>query len=110
LQLVPTGENTFKKSDRAAIYLEVYEPLLAESKTATVGLKLNIVDEKTGKSELEAAVPETGASVVPGNPVVPMGVPLPLDHLEPGTYIVELSATDSAGNSTTARRATFTVQ
>ena len=110
LQLVPSGENTFKKSDRAAIYLEVYEPLLAESKPATVGLKLNIVDEKTGKSELEAAVPETGASVVPGNPVVPMGVPLPISSLQPGTYIVELSATDSAGNSTTARKATFIVQ
>ncbi len=110
LQLVPSGENTFKKSDRAAIYLEVYEPLLAESKPATVGLKLNIVDEKTGKSELEAAVPDTGASVVPGNPVVPMGVPLPISSLQPGTYIVELSATDSAGNSTAARKATFIVQ
>jgi VWFA-related protein len=110
LQLVPTGENTFKKSDRAAIYLEVYEPLLAESKPATVGLKLNIIDEKTGKSELEAAVPDTGASAIPGNPVLPMGVPLPISNLQPGTYIVELTATDSAGNSTAARKATFTVQ
>lgn len=110
LQLVPSGGNTFKKTERAAVYLEVYEPPIANSSAPKISLKLNIVDEKTGKSELEAAVPDTGASVVPGNPAIPMGVPLPLDHLQPGTYIVELSATDSAGHSTAARKATFTVQ
>jgi hypothetical protein len=42
--------------------------------------------------------------------VIPMGVPLPLSTLQPGTYIVELSATDSAGHSTASRKATFTVE
>lgn len=116
LQLVPTGENTFKKSERAAIYVEVYEPLLAqatqaaEPSAAKVSLKLNILDQKTGKSELEAGVPDTGASVVPGNPVIPMGVPLPISNLQPGTYVVELSATDTAGHSTATRKAVFSVQ
>lgn len=110
LQIVPSASNQFKKSDRAAIYVEVYEPLLAESKPAKVGLKLNIIDQKTGKSTLEAGVPETGSSVVPGNPVIPMGVPLPLANLEPGTYTVELRASDSAGNNSVARKATFTVE
>ena len=110
LQLVPSGGNSFKKSERAAIYLEVYEPLLAESKPAKVGLKLNIIDQKTGKSELEAGVPDTQSSVVEGNPVIPMGVPLPIDRLQPGTYIVELTATDSAGNASAARKAVFSVE
>jgi VWFA-related protein len=110
LQIVPSGGNTFKKSERAAIYLEVYEPLLAEDKTAKVGLKLNIIDQKTGKSQLEAGVPDTQSSVIEGNPVIPMGVPLPIDVLQPGTYIVELTATDSAGNASAARKAVFSVQ
>jgi hypothetical protein len=110
LQLVPSASTQFKKSDRAAIYLEVYEPQMADASPPKVSLKLNILDEKTGKSELEAGVPETASSVVPGNPVIPMGVPLPLSNLQPGTYIVELTATDSAGHSTAARKATFTVQ
>ncbi len=110
LQIVPSGGTTFKKSERAAVYLEVYEPAVADSNPPKISLKLNIVDEKTGKSELEAAVPDTGSSVVPGNPVIPMGVPLPVGSLDPGTYIVELSATDSAGHSTASRKATFTVQ
>lgn len=110
LQLVPSASSQFKKSDRAAIYLEVYEPANAEGSAPKVSLKLSILDEKTGKSELEAGVPDTGASVVPGNPVIPMGVPLPLSTLQPGTYVVELSATDSAGHSTTARKAVFSVE
>lgn len=110
LQLVPSGGSTFKKSERAAVYLEVYEPQVADAAPSKVSLKLNILDEKTGKSQLEAGVPDTGSSVVPGNPVIPMGVPLPLDHLQPGTYIVELTATDAAGRSTAPRKATFTVE
>ena len=110
LQIVPSGGNTFKKSERAAVYLEVYEPLVADATPPKVSLKLNIVDEKTGKSELEAAVPDTGASIVPGNPVISMGVPLPVSSLDPGTYIVEFSATDSAGHSTASRKATFIVE
>jgi hypothetical protein len=110
LQIVPAASHQFKKSERAAIYVEVYEPLLAESKPAKVALKLSITDQKTGKSELEAGVPETGSSVVMGNPVIPMGVPLPLDRLQPGSYVVELLATDSEGNKSIARKAEFTVE
>ena len=110
LQMVPSGTNRFKTSDRVAIYLEVYEPLLAEDKTPKVGLKMRIVDEKTGKSQLEAGVPDTGSSVIPGNPVIPMGVPLPVDHLQPGDYVVELSATDSAGHASATRKAVFSVE
>jgi hypothetical protein len=110
LQMVPSGTNRFKTSDRVAIYLEVYEPLIADEKTPKVGLKMRIVDEKTGKSQLEAGVPDTGSSVIPGNPVIPMGVPLPVDHLQPGSYVVELVATDSAGHASATRKAVFSVE
>lgn len=110
LQMVPSGTNRFKTTDKVAIYLEVYEPLIADNKTPKVGLKMRIVDEKTGKSELEAGVPDTGSSVIPGNPVIPMGVPLPVDHLQPGNYVVELLATDSAGHASATRKAVFSVE
>ncbi len=110
LELVPSASNKFKKSEWAAIYVEVYEPLIAESKPATVGLQLRVLDQSSGKAELEAGIPDTAASVVPGNPVIPMGVPLPISNLQPGTYIVELQAKDSAGNSSPVRKAVFTVE
>ncbi len=110
LQMVPSGTNRFKTSERVAIYLEVYEPLIADEKAPKVGLKMRIVDEKTGKAQLEAGVPDTGSSVIPGNPVIPMGVPLPVDHLQPGNYVVELVATDSAGHASATRKAVFSVE
>ena len=110
LQIVPSGSNRFKTSDRVAIYLEVYEPQLASAAPPKVTLKLRILDKKTGESKLEAGVPDTGSSVIPGNPVIPMGVPLPVDHLQPGSYVVELRASDSAGQSSIARKAEFTVE
>ena len=110
LQLVPSGSNRFKSSERVAIYLEVYEPQLADVKAPTVGLQLRITNQKTGKQELEAGVPDTQASVTPGNPVIPMGVPLPVDHLQPGAYVVELRAIDSAGHSSAARKAEFSIE
>ena len=49
LQMVPSGTNRFKNSDRVAIYLEVYEPQIADATTPKVGLRLSIVDKKTGR-------------------------------------------------------------
>ncbi len=110
LQLVPTGSNRFKSSDRVAIYLEVYEPQAPGTAPPKVGLRLHIVDEKTGKSALEANVPDTSSSAIPGNPVIPMGVPLPVAQLQPGNYVVELQASDSAGHASVTRRVEFTVE
>lgn len=110
LEIVPSGSNRFKTSDRVAIYLEVYEPQIANATPPKVSLKLRILDKNTGQSKLEAGVPDTGSSVIPGNPVIPMGVPLPVDHLQPGSYVVELRASDSAGHSSVARKAEFTVE
>ena len=110
LEIVPSGSNRFKTSDRVAIYLEVYEPQIADATPPKVSLKLRILDKNTGQSKLEAGVPDTGSSVIPGNPVIAMGVPLPIDHLQPGSYVVELQASDSAGQSSVARKAEFTVE
>jgi len=110
LQMVPSASSRFKTSDRVAIYLEVYEPLIADASAPRVGLRLRIMDKKTGEQRLEAGVPDTASSVIPGNPVIPMGVPLPVDRLQPGTYVVELRATDSAGHSSAVRKAEFSVE
>jgi hypothetical protein len=110
LQLVPSGTSRFKSSDRVAIYLEVYEPLLSGATPPKVGLKMRIVDGQTGKTQLEASIPDTSSSMIPGNPVIPMGVPLPVNRLQPGNYVVELLATDSAGHSSATRKAVFSIE
>ena len=45
-----------------------------------------------------------------GNPVIPVGLKLPLDTLAPGSYRAELKAVDSAGNASPVRSADFEVE
>jgi hypothetical protein len=108
MQIIPTGTDEFKKSDLGALYVEIYDPLLRGANPPKVGITLRVVDRKTGEQKLKMA----GAIPVPnaGNPVVPVGMSLPLDKLPPGSYRVELSAADSAGNASPARTADFEVQ
>lgn len=110
MQVSPSATNHFKKTDSAAAYIEVYDPLLAGDKPPKLGLEYRIVDKKTGEKKLDIAVMDTADLIKPGNPLVPIGLKLPLDKLSPGTYHVDLAAQDSVGNKTTFRIAEFEVE
>jgi VWFA-related protein len=110
LEVIPAASNHFKKSDPAAIYVEAYEPLLTGPNPPKIGLQIKIIDRKTGEKKIDAGVADTSGSVQAGNPVVPLGLKLPTDHLTPGSYRVELVAIDSAGHRTKASTADFELE
>jgi hypothetical protein len=110
-QVTPAGSASFKKTDHAAMYFEVYEPaLLAETppKDVAVGLQIRVLDDKGAvKSDsggFRIPVPEKG-----GNPAIPFAAQIPVATLEPGTYQVVLVAVDNANNKF-ERKANFTIQ
>jgi VWFA-related protein len=107
IEVVPAGSNQFKKSEPAAIYVEAYAPLLTGPHPPKIGLEIKIIDRKTGEKKIDAGVTDTSGSIKAGNPVVPLGLALPIDKLPPGSYRVELIAIDSAGNNTKPRSADF---
>jgi len=109
MQIVPAATYRFKKTDSASIYVEVYEPLMLSSNVPKVGLEMIVLDRKNGEQKIHAGYTNTAASMQAGNPVIPVGVKLPLDRLDPGSYKVELRALDSAGNSSKLRTADFEV-
>jgi VWFA-related protein len=109
LQLVPSGSDQFKKSDRAGFYVEIYDSLLTSANPpAKVGIKLAVIDRKSGEKKIESSVAASDAK--PGNALVPLGLKLPVDMLPPGSYRLELKAVDSAGNISQPRTADFEVQ
>jgi hypothetical protein len=115
MQIVPTATTRFKKSDPAALYVEIYEPLLLAKAAppATppkVGLRIDFVDRKSGEHKITAGYDNTQSSMHEGNPVIPVGLKLPVDKLGPGSYRVELKAVDSAGNFSQPRSADFDVE
>ena len=109
LQIVPAADYHFKQKDPAVVYMEIYEPLLTTAKPPRLGLEMKIVDIKTGKALVDIGVTKTADAIKAGNPVVPMGLKLPVDRLSAGTYRLELKALDSAGNASPVRAAEFVV-
>ncbi len=75
LQISPSGSNQFKNTDSAAIYAEIYEPLIKQSNPPDIGYELFIVDLKTGqqKAHLGSKLPKPTTV----NPVIPLGLKLP---------------------------------
>jgi len=113
LQIVPAGSTTFKKTDSVAVYAEAYEPLLANNdpaaKVPVVAIKIRVIDRKTNVEKFDSGMSRIDNMVQKGNPVIPIGMKVPLDALAPGGYQLEMTAADSAGN-TTKRVADFDVQ
>jgi len=110
MQITPSASNHFKTTDSAAIYVEVYEPLLVGPNPPKLGLELKVVDRKTGAQKIDAGFTNTASAISPGNPVVPLGMKLPVGSLPAGSYKVEVTALDSAGNSTKPSSADFEVE
>ncbi|HXY11227.1 MAG TPA: VWA domain-containing protein [Terriglobales bacterium] len=110
MQIVPAANYRFKKNDTAAMYAEIYEPLLASPSPPQVQLQMKVLDRKTGQAKIDSGMLATAAFIQKGNPVIPVGLKLPVNMLDPGSYRVELVALDSAGNRSTKRTADFEVE
>ena len=110
MQILPSATDHFKKSDLGVAYLEVYDPALAGDKPPELVLEYRITDTKTRAQKLDVQFNDMKELMKPGNPVVPVGLKLPLDTLPPGTYRVDLRAQDSANNSSDFQGAEFEVE
>ena len=109
--VIPAGSSKFKKTDRAAMYFEIYEPGLVDAeppKGLAVGLQIRVFDAKGAtKSDsggFRIPLPEKG-----GNPQIPFATQIPVATLDPGTYKVEVTSVDSLKN-TFVRTGIFEVQ
>src|SRR5208283_2226964 len=110
MQITPSGDNEFKQTDNTVLYVEVYAPGLASANPPVVKLQLRILDGKSGAEKLNSGYLNVNKMIIPGNPVVPVGMRLPLADLPPGTYRAELKAADTAGRFTSARETSFVVE
>jgi len=84
VQVIPSGSSQFMRSQPAFFYFEVYD-----SNPASVTAQVRILDRTTGAPKWDSG---------PGKLSVPQqGGNLPISALTPGSYQVEVTATDSAG-------------
>jgi VWFA-related protein len=108
MQISPSASNHFKTTDVAGLYAEVYEPLLKNPNPPDIAFELKVVDRKSGEQKVSVRnkIPKGTA----GDPVITLGLKLPVASLVPGSYRVELKAVDSTGNVSKTRTADFEVE
>ena len=107
LRFTPAGSYKFAAGQSPGIYLEVYEPLLADSDTE-LAVVLRVLDGKTGAVKADSGFVSVTKFAHKGNPTVPVGLKLPLAGVTPGQYKLEIKAID-AQNREVVRTAEFFV-
>ena len=110
MELTPSGSNHFKKSDKAALYAQIYVPRLTEPNPPTVKCTYVVMDPKTGKALVGATGMDLASYIQKGSPVIPVAFKLPLDKLDPGEYLLEMQASEGPGDLTQVRMVKFVVQ
>ncbi len=109
MEIVPSGSDHFRKTDRVALYAQIYDPHLQDEKPPLVKLGYRIVDQKTGKVAFETGSIDASGFIQKGSPVIPVALKLPLDSVPPGSYRVDLQAAEQGGASSQIRTATVIV-
>jgi hypothetical protein len=112
VQVIPSGTNRFKKGQTPIVFVEIYEPLEAQEtppKDLAIALQILILDPQTN-----AAKADTGLFRIPmpeksGSPVISFATKIPSEAIEPGSYVLQVKAFDSA-NKTVTRTMPIEVQ
>ncbi len=110
LEFVPAASYNFAKDDQPVVYLEVYDPALKGSNPPRVGIVFNIINRKTKEAVVSSPTILIDDYSQLGNPLIPMGLKLPIGQLQAGDYRFEIKGLDERGSVSTPRGADFTVQ
>jgi VWFA-related protein len=100
MQIIPNGSTKFKSTENAVLYLEVYEPRLTvpdRKDPLEVAVALKIIDRKSGDKKLDSGWIKIPIPDKSTNPVLPVGMKLPVNGLAPGAYRLEMDALDKPG-------------
>jgi len=110
VELVPSPSNRFKRDERVGFYCEVYEPLMLTDQPLLVGINLNLIDRKTNQRVFSSNTIPVNKFAEKGNPVIPVGLLMPVANLQPGEYRLEVRARDQAGQASPIQFADFILE
>src|SRR5579862_4089501 len=110
MEVIPSGSNRFKKSDKVALYAQVYDPGVANPSPPAIRVAYQVVDQKTGKPIFATGTIDASPFVEKGSPMVPLALMIPTDTFAPGAYRIELQAGEAGGASSPVRTVDFIVE
>jgi hypothetical protein len=110
MELVPSTNYRFAKSAQPVAYVEVYDPLLKNPQPPSVEVMFKIIDKKTNQQVFSSNTILINDFSQPGNPLVPVGLKLPVGRLQAGDYRFEIASRDAMGNFSTVHSADFSIE
>jgi VWFA-related protein len=110
MEVIPSGDNRFKKTDKVALYAQMYDPAVTGSNPPSLRVAYQVVDQKTGKPVFATGTIDASPFVEKGSPVIPLALVIPMDNLIPGKYRVELQGGEAGGASSPVRTVEFAVE
>jgi len=109
MQITPSANYEFKKSDNVTLYSELYEPLLKADPATKLASGYRIFDKATNKEVFFTGGVPMDSFVEKGNPVVPFALRVETKDLPPGNYRLVLLAVDGKNNQAPQRPVEFTL-
>jgi VWFA-related protein len=109
MEVVPSADNRFKRSDNVIMYTEIYEPLLTSDPPPRVGFAYRVFDRATDKQVFFTGLAPADDFVKKGNPVIPAGLMVKVKDLPPGSYRLVVQAADTAHNQAANRTVDFDI-
>lgn len=107
MQVIPSADDHFSKDEKLALYVEVYEPLMLAPFPHRVGILYKVYDQKTNQQVFSSNTILVNDFAQTGNPVIPVGVRVPIDQLHSGNYRLEVIARDDEGNASHVQTTDF---
>jgi VWFA-related protein len=94
LRIIPYGGSRFKKTDLVTLYAEMYE-----TSDVSAGLRIRILDRKTGDSKGDSGLMKVDGPKSAGSGVVPLAMKIPIADLAAGAYVLEVQAVEPSGKA-----------
>ena len=106
MEFTPAGNLQFKKAQQLATYLEIYDQQSETADPPKLYLEMKVTDTKTGELRIGTGPRPVETSTKSGN-TIPVVSTMEIDKLPPSTYRLEAQVSDSGGNKTSWRTASF---
>ena len=110
MEIVPSGSNHFKKSDKVALYTQLYDPDFPNSSLAGLKIVFQVVDRKTEQTVFATGAVDIARFVAKGNSVIPLGLRVPMEQFPAGDYRLDIQAIGVAGERTKIRSVQFSAE
>lgn len=109
VEFSPAADARFARGDRLFSYFEIF--LSSETRTTTVGARFQIKLRNTaGELKMDTGLRPADSGSGTGSGVVPVSGEIAISDLPPGRYLLQVQASDSAGQKTAWRESSFVIQ